>query len=220
MNIEIFSDVACHWCFIGKRRLERALASAGAEARLSFRAYQLQPGLPVEGVPAEAFFERKFGGRERMRAIFDRVTDAGREEGIAFDFAKRKRAPNTELAQRVIRIASVHRKGEATVEALFRGYFEQGVNLCELNEIIALLTRERVELDFADLRDRVAAGEGKEEVASDLRKAAEYGMGGVPLFIFDQRYAVEGAQPIEHFQRMISKLQAEGRPRGRSDAPG
>jgi predicted DsbA family dithiol-disulfide isomerase len=219
MNIEIFSDVACPWCFIGKRRLERALDSAGVKARLHFRAFQLQPGLPVEGVPAQPFFERKFGGKDRVRVIFERVSELGREEGIAFDFSKLERAPNTELANRVIRIASAQQCAEAAVEALFRGYFEQGVNLCELSEITSLLTRQGVELDTAELCDRLAAGAGKEEVASDLRLAGEYGIGGVPLFIFDQRYAIEGAQPIAHFERLISKLRVEDRPQGRASKP-
>ena len=120
MRIEIFSDIACPWCFIGKRRLERALANSGAQAELNFRAFQLQPGLPAEGVPAAGFFERKFGGKERVRGIFGRVTQVGRDEGIAFDFDKQRRAPNTELAQRVIRFASYRKLGAPTVEALFR----------------------------------------------------------------------------------------------------
>ncbi|HTA92763.1 MAG TPA: DsbA family oxidoreductase [Polyangiaceae bacterium] len=219
MNIEIFSDLACPWCFIGKRRLERALTSASVNARLRFRAFQLQPGLPAEGALAESFFERKFGGKERVHALFERLTELGRREGIAFDFAKQERAPNTELAHRVVHFASVRQVGEATVEALFRGYFEQGVSLCELSEIVALLGRENVALDSAELCDRIAAGEGKEEVQNDLRLASAYGVGGVPLFIFDQRYAVEGAQPIEHFQRIIAKLRVEDSPQTRRSQP-
>ncbi|HEY0468477.1 MAG TPA: DsbA family protein, partial [Polyangiaceae bacterium] len=100
MKIEIFADIACPWCFMGKRRLERALSSSSTSAELCFRAFQLQPGLPAEGVPAEAFFERKFGGKERARGVFERVTQLGRADGIFFDFNQQLRAPNTELAQR------------------------------------------------------------------------------------------------------------------------
>src|SRR3954471_8484385 len=82
MEIEIFSDIACPWCFIGKRRLERALLNCATSAELRFHAFQLQPGLPAEGVPAAGFFERKFGGKERMHAIFERVTEVGRADGI------------------------------------------------------------------------------------------------------------------------------------------
>jgi predicted DsbA family dithiol-disulfide isomerase len=219
MNIEIFSDLACPWCFIGKRRLERALASANVNARLRFRAFQLQPGLPSEGVAATPFFERKFGGKDRVRVIFERLTELGRAEGIAFDFSKQTRAPNTELAQRVVCIASAQGEAEPTVEALFRGHFEQGVNLCELSEITTLLTRQKVELDTTELRDRIAAGEAKADVQTDLRLASEYGIGSAPLFIFDQRYAVEGAQPIEHFQRIVAKLRVEDSPHARAASP-
>jgi len=220
MNIEIFSDIACPWCFIGKRRLERALLNSAASAELRFRAFQMQPGLPAEGVPAAPFFERKFGSQERMRATFERVTELGREDGIQFAFDEQQRAPNTELAQRVICFA--HSKGQGTpaVEALFSGYFEQGVNVCELLEIVQLLQRARVALDRAELLAAMAAGFGKEQVARDLSLSREYGIGGVPLFIFDQRYSLEGAQPVEQFERLIRKVRAEGSPQLRSLSAG
>jgi predicted DsbA family dithiol-disulfide isomerase len=219
MKIEIFSDVACPWCFIGKRRLERALKAAGIRPELQYRAFQLQPGLPADGVPAADFFARKFGGKERMLGIFERVVQVGREEGIAFDFQSQKRAPNTELAHRVIYFAGTCGQATPTVEALFRGYFEQGLNLCELSEIVSALECQRVALDGGALTEAMLAGAGKEEVASDLREASEYGIGGVPLFIFDQRYAVEGAQPLDHFTRLIDKLRAEDTPHLRAQMP-
>ena len=220
MKIEIFSDIACPWCFIGKRRLERALLNSAASAELGFRAFQLQPGLPTEGVPAEPFFERKFGGAERMRATFERVTEVGRADGIHFAFGLQQRAPNTELAQRVICFASSKGQGAPAVEALFSGYFEQGVNVCELTELVRLLERARVAIDGRELVAALAAGFGKEQVASDLSLSREYGIGGVPLFIFDQRYSVEGAQPVEHFERLIRKLRAEDSPQLRSQSAG
>ena len=216
MKIEIFSDIACPWCFIGQRRLASALTSSGTQAELAFRAFQLQPGLPAEGVPAAEFFERKFGGKERVQGIFERVVQVGREDGIAFDFAKQLRAPNTELAHRAVRFAASKQQASAAVEALFSGYFEQGVDICDLGAIVSLLEREGVALDGAQLTDALTAGFGKDEVAHDLGLAREYGIGGVPLFIFDQRYTVEGAQPVEHFERLIAKLKAENSPRMRA----
>lgn len=219
MKVEIFADIACPWCFIGKRRLERALLASTTRAELAFRAFQLQPGLPAEGVPAEAFFERKFGGKERVRAIFERVTEVGRADGIYFDFYKQQRAPNTELAQRVICFASGKGQAAPTVEALFSGYFEQGVDVAQLSEIVHLLERARVALDSAELVASMADGFGKEQVVRDLSLSREYGIGSVPLFIFDQRYALEGAQPVEEFERLIRKLRAEDSPQQRSAPP-
>lgn len=218
MKIEIFSDIACPWCFIGKRRLERALLDSGTNAELAFRAFQLQPGLPAEGVPAQAFFERKFGGRERVRAIFERVTEVGRAVGIQFDFYKQERAPNTELAHRVICFAGSKGQAAPTVEALFSGYFEHGLDLCELSEIVRTLERAQVAIDCAELVSAIDGGFGQRQVASDLSVAREYGIGGVPLFIFDQRYSVEGAQPVEHFARLLRKLRAEDSPHQRSQS--
>jgi predicted DsbA family dithiol-disulfide isomerase len=219
MKIEIFSDIACPWCFIGKRRLENALLNSGMSAELAFRAFQLQPGLPADGVPAEAFFERKFGGKERMRSLFERVSEVGRADGIHFAFDKLQRAPNTELAQRVICFASEKGRGASTVEALFSGYFEHGVDVCQLTELVQLLERSEIAIDGAELTAALAGGFGKEQVASDLRLAREYGIGGVPLFIFDQRYSLEGTQPALHFERLLHKLQAEGSPQLRSRPP-
>jgi predicted DsbA family dithiol-disulfide isomerase len=219
MKIEIFSDIACPWCFIGTRRLARALDAAGIQPELRFRAFQLQPGLPAEGVPAADFFVRKFGGADRMRGIFERVVQVGREEGIAFDFERQKRAPNTELAHRVIYFASTRGQAAATVEALFRGYFEQGLNLCELTEVVSALKREGVALDDGELTDAMRSGVGKQQVGRDLHDAREYGIGAVPLFIFDQRYTVEGPPPLEHFTRLIAKLRAEDTPQLRAQMP-
>jgi predicted DsbA family dithiol-disulfide isomerase len=219
MKIEIFSDVACPWCFIGTRRLERALKAAGVVAEVRYRAFQLQPGLPAEGAPAQEFFSRKFGSRDRMQGIFERVTQLGRQDGIAFDFQSQTRAPNTELAHRVIHFAGSQQQATATVEALFVGYFEQGSNLCALADILAVLRKAHVALDLARLAAAIAAGAGKDEVASDMAKAREYGIGGVPLFIFDERYTVEGAQPLEHFARLIDKLKAENTPHLRAQMP-
>ena len=219
MKIEIFSDLACPWCFIGKRRLERALKTAGVEAELRYRAFQLQPGLPPAGVPAQAFFARKFGSKERMTGVFERVARTGREEGIAFDFERQTRAPNTELAHRVIHYAGLQRQAEPTVEALFRGYFERGLNLSELNDIVCALRAEQVALDGRELALAMAAGVGKQEVARDLLKARDYGIGGVPLFIFDQRDTVEGAQPTAQFLALIAKLRAEDTPHLRAQMP-
>ncbi len=209
MKIEIFSDIACPWCFIGKRRLERALLTSAMPAELHFRAFQLQPGLPAEGVPAQAFFERKFGGSERVRGIFARVAEAGRGDGIHFDFDKQQRAPNTGLAQRVIRFASGKGQAAPAVEALFSGYFEQGVNVCELSEIVLVLERAGVALDYRELVASIADGFAKEQVASDLSLARDYGIGGVPLFIFDQRYSLEGAPAGRTFRARAP--QAAGR---------
>ncbi|HEX3852751.1 MAG TPA: DsbA family protein, partial [Polyangiaceae bacterium] len=146
-------------------------------------------------------------------------TQVGREEGIAFDFESQKRAPNTELAHRVIHFAGTRHQAAPTVEALFRGYFEQGLNLCELSGLVSTLKRERVALDSRELSEAMLSGVGKQEVASDLNEAREYGIGGVPLFIFDQRYTVEGAQPLEHFIRLIGKLVAEDTPHLRAQMP-
>ncbi len=219
MRIEIFSDIACPWCFVGKRRLEQALAAAGVEAELVYRAFQLQPGLPPEGVPAVEFFQRKFGGPERVRAIFERLVEVGRADGIAFDFTAQRRAANTELAQRVIRFASAHGLGARTVEALFSGYFELGVDVGSLSEVIALLARKGVGLDEPALIDAMSSDYGKDEVAADLRTARDYGIASVPMFVFDRRYAVEGAQPVEHFARLIRKLRAEDAPHLRAQSP-
>jgi predicted DsbA family dithiol-disulfide isomerase len=208
IRLEVFSDIACPWCFIGKRRLGRVLKATQRPVTVVFRAYELQPGLPAEGAPASEFYAAKFGSPRAMQAAFDRVSVQGKDEGIHFDFGKMRFAPNTRLAHRIIQLAARQNAQEPVVEALFRAHFEQGVNVGSQTEVIELLRREQHPLDLGRLRQELDAGEGEDEVENDQLDARRMGIRGVPCFIAQGKLGLSGAQPEEVFHAFLEEAAA------------
>ena len=191
--IDVVSDVVCPWCYIGKRRLDAALARLdGPPPRVFWHPFQLNPDLPPEGVDRRSYLEAKFGGARRAEEIYARVRAAGASAGIAFELERIERQPNTLTAHRLINWAQAHGDAAPLVERLFRAYFIEGAFIGDA----AVLERLAAEAGFDG--DAAAAylvsDEGVEAVAGADRRARELGIGGVPLFIFNRRVAVSGAQ--------------------------
>lgn len=203
MRIEVFSDCVCPWCYIGKRHLEQALAQADlGPADIHWRAFQLNPDLSPEGRDRRAYLDAKFGGPDAVRAIHARIEEAGRGAGIEFQFDKIARSPNTFNAHRLIRLADTQQHAADLVEALFRGYFVEGRDLGDTGTLVELA---RVSGLTGDIGTWLAGNEQRAEVLEDLQTAHRLGIGGVPFFILDERYALSGAQPVAVF---IQALQA------------
>ena len=130
MIVDIVSDVVCPWCYIGKRRFEQALAARPAFAvTTAWRAFQLNPDMPAEGMERQGYLADKFGSAARAASIYADITEAGLREDIAFAFDRILRTPNTILAHRLIRLSAAHGVQDAVVEALFRRYFEDGADI-------------------------------------------------------------------------------------------
>jgi len=208
LRIDVVSDVMCPWCFIGKRRLEQALAEASdVPVEVTWRPFQLDPTLPPDGKDRSAYLEEKFGGPERAAAIYDRVREAGREEGIAFAFDKITRSPNTLDAHRLIRWAAQEGVQDAMVERLFELYFLEGADLTRQETLVeaavaAGMERQVVARLLAGAADRMAT---EQEIAA----AQHMGVTGVPCFILDGKYAVMGAQPAATLASAIRQVYAE-----------
>lgn len=195
-TIDVFSDVVCPWCFIGKRRLEAALARH-AEQRddampvVRWQPFQLNPGLPPEGIERSAYLEAKFGGPARSAQIYARVREAGKTVGIPFDFDAITRQPNTRDAHRLIAWAQDRGDPENLVERLFRAYFLEGRSIGE-HRVLAAIAGE-AGLDAAAATAFLATNEGIERVDAMARRSTELRITGVPFFIFNGRLAVSGA---------------------------
>jgi len=197
MHIDIVADVICPWCFIGKRRLERALAlRPDICATRSWRAFQLNPEMPPEGMPRERYLAAKFGSRSPAQSEA-RIMAAGRGEGIAFAFDKIRRTPNTLRAHRLIRLAAATGRADAVVEAMFRGYFHDGTDLGDLDALAALAAS--CGLDEAETRAWLAGDAAAEEVLAEDRRARRLGIHAVPCFVIESGYAISGAQEPEMF---------------------
>jgi len=199
MQIEIYSDVVCPWCFIGKRRLEQALETAGydQQAHITWRPFQLNPTMPKEGMDRRVYLDAKFGSAEARRAIEERLAKAGEEDGIVFAFDRIQRTPNTFDAHRLIWLAEQQGCQDEVAEALFHSYFTKGReigNLDSLAEIAADcgLNREEVERFLAS--DRAV-----QEVRAEEAAGHRMGIRGVPYFVLNGRYTISGAQPPDIF---------------------
>lgn len=205
LQLDVFSDIACPWCFIGKRRLEMVLADEPGPVEVRWRAYQLSPDLPAEGVDAAEYFAKKFGSLERIRQIQGRVAEVGLGDGIRFDFEAQRRASNTRLAHRLVKLAARRGLGSDAKEALFRGHFEEGIDVGSLEACLGLFEKHGVAIDPAVLRQEIADGEGDAEVQVDLQLAQQIGVTGVPFFIGNGIVAMSGAQDPATFRRFLAK---------------
>lgn len=198
MRIDIVADVICPWCFIGKRRLEAALAQRPAIAHdITWRPFQLNPDMPAEGMPREAYLAAKFGGQAHAKRINQAVVDAGATIGIPFAFEKIERTPNTLAAHRLIRFAQ--RTGRATelVDRLFAAYFIEGRDIGDRDTLATIAGDSGVEAAAA--RDFLAGMSARAEVTADDSGARRLGINAVPCFVFDGRYAISGAQEPPFF---------------------
>jgi len=208
MQIDIVSDTVCPWCFIGKRRLERALAERPDRTfSVTWRPFRLDPTVPPEGYDRKEYMKAKFGDGERLRGMSDALSQAGAGEGIAFDFEAQARRPDTLDSHRLIRWAASAGVQDAVVEKLFRAYFEEGKDIGDA----AVLTGIAADagMDVALVSDLLARGADRELVAREDDMAHRVGISGVPTFIFANKYAISGAQDPATLVKVIDKVTAE-----------
>jgi predicted DsbA family dithiol-disulfide isomerase len=207
MIIDIVSDAICPWCYIGKRRLEKALAMAPQpDLQIGWRPFQLNPDMPTEGMDRGEYLRRKFGdsaGGNRYQA----VEDAGRGEDIPFAFDRIKRTPNTILAHRLIRFAQRDERQDEVVEALFRAYFTQGADIGRVDTLVGVTGT--LGMDEARVRAYLDSDEDHEAIQAEDKFARQIGIQGVPCFIIDRKFAVSGAQPPETFLEIFELAKKE-----------
>lgn len=202
MLLEIFADTVCPWCYIGKRRLMRALANRPQPGLvIRWRAFQLNPGMPMTGIDRAQYMTAKFGSQERAQRVFDSVARVGRNEGIDFAFERIQRTPNTLRSHRLVQAASRIGREAALLDRMFAGYFTEGMDIGDPEELIGLA--EKIGLSVETAR---AAVEGIPEI--DLALAEDFqsrrlGITGVPYFIFNGRFGLSGAQEPEVLYSMF-----------------
>ena len=208
MRLDIFSDPICPWCYIGKRRLERALESRpDLEIEVHWRAFQLNPEMPAEGIERQLYLELKFGGPAAAQRIYDTIAEAGSGEDIPFAFDRIRRTPNTIDAHRLIRRAGLEGRQDALVESLFRRYFLEGGDIGERGTLLEIAGEAGLEQQ--GLEAYLDGAEGIEEVRGVDALARRTGIQGVPPFIFANRYALSGAHEPEVLLQMIELAQQE-----------
>ena len=202
LDIDIAFDLICPWCYLGVRRLRRALrARPDIIPELLWRPFLLNPDSPPNGVSREEFVARKFGGEDRARRLQNALTDLGRAEGIGFRFDLMGRVPSSINAHRLVRYAVREGLGEIMVEALFHAYFADGV---DIGDVIRLATvAGRVGLDPNAALAFLRSGEEAEAVHTENLRAHRLGINGVPCFIIGGQQAIAGAQEPEVLERLL-----------------
>ena len=204
VRIDVVSDVVCPWCFIGKHRLEKALAlRPGVAVEVHWRPYFLNDWIPREGISREQYLTTKFGSPERYKGIAQRVTAAAAEEGLVYAADKVKRQPNTLDCHRLIRWAEGIGKAAEMKQKLMDLYFTQGADLTDRDTLVRAAAA--VGLDANTVREALASDQDVAAIEQEALSAKEAGIEGVPCFIFGGKLAVSGAQSPEYLAEAIDR---------------
>lgn len=208
LQIDVVSDVVCPWCYIGKHRLERALALVPeVPLEVHWRPYFLNPWVPREGIARADYLTAKFGSVEAYKNISGRVVQAALEEGLQYNNDRVKRQPNTIDCHRLIRWAGKIAKAAAMKQRLMELYFRDGSDLTDTDVLVQAAAG--VGLDADDVRKRLATDEDVDLVTAQAKDASDKGISGVPTFILGNKYAISGAQPPEQLAAAIRQVAAE-----------
>jgi predicted DsbA family dithiol-disulfide isomerase len=220
ITVDVVSDVVCPWCFIGQKRLDKAVAAVGdVDVHIRWRPFQLDPTIPPQGKDRREYMLAKFGNDERIREIHARIEPLGEAEGISFAFDAIKVAPNTLDAHRLIRWAGA--AGEAVqnrlVRRLFQLNFEEGVNIGD-HAVLVEAARE-AGMDASVAATLLPTDADVEAVRTEIATASRMGISGVPCFLLEGKYAVMGAQDVDTLADAIRQV-AAAKARGELDKVG
>jgi predicted DsbA family dithiol-disulfide isomerase len=210
MTIDVYADIACPWCYVGRARLKQALEQrADLDVTLRWRPFQLQPDMPPAGRDFRTVLAQKFGGWDRARRLFDRIRELGSEMDLTFDFDAIEVAPNTADAHRLVLWAQ-DRDGAAAADAmataLFRAYFSEGRNVSDADVLADCAAETGLDRDAA--RTLLDGPDYADAVRESQQQAQRRGITGVPCYVFDDAHAVTGAQPTEAFVEALDAAAA------------
>jgi len=212
MRVEIFSDVVCPWCYIGKRRLDTAVANLRArgvevDLDISYKPYQLDPTAPIgQSMPVAEAYAKKFGGAEKAQQILAHVTNIASQDGIVFNMDIALRA-NTLMAHRLLVMAERDYGNEVQArlkERIMQSYFTDGDDIATVDVLAKCASEVDIPQDTA--MQFLLSDECVDDVQESLQMAAENGITAVPTFIFNDQWSVPGAQDVEMFERVIQRL--------------
>ncbi|MBX7199725.1 MAG: DsbA family oxidoreductase [Rhodospirillaceae bacterium] len=208
MRIDIVFDTVCPWCFVGKRRFDRALKMRpNLKPEVRYRSFLLNPDLPAGGVDRREYLERKFGGSHQFDRIAEALTYTGRGEGIAFALDKIKRTPNSANSHRLVRLAHTLGRQHEAVEVLFTAYFERGLDIGNVEVLIRLAEELGIERTMA--HTHLSGDNDLNAVYTENARMHRLGITGVPCYIFNDGRAIAGAQEPEILVRMLDMAVAQ-----------
>jgi predicted DsbA family dithiol-disulfide isomerase len=208
VRVDVISDVICPWCYVGKRRLENAIALSGRrDVHVRWLPFQLNPQMPKEGMDRRQYRTAKFGSWERSVALDAQVTAAGRDEGIPFALDKIERTPNTLDAHRLIGLADTEGVQDAVVEALFRAYFTEGRDLSRTPTLLDVVAEAGLDRSRAEVR--LSGDYGLEAIRAAEVQAQRAGVKGVPFYVINGTLALSGAREPSDFLAAFEQATAQ-----------
>ena len=209
LTIDIYSDIVCPWCYVGKRRLERALAQLGdaVQARITWRPFQLNPTMSFDGMDRAAYLKAKFGSLEGFGQMEEQLLAAGADERIPFAFEKIQRTPNTFAAHRLVWYAAEQGTQDNVVEAIFRAYFLEGQNIGDVKTLTHVAAEAG--LDRTETEEFLESEKGVVEVKAEEGVGRRLGIRGVPYFVFNGTVSISGAQPPDMFVSAIRQAEKQ-----------
>ncbi|MCI0751007.1 MAG: DsbA family oxidoreductase [Flammeovirgaceae bacterium] len=210
IKIDVVSDVVCPWCYIGKRRLEKAMESLSDKFsfKIEYLPFELNPTMPAEGKNQKTYLAEKFGGPERYDKITHHVSKIAETEGLDFNFDKQPISPNTRLMHRFIMLAKDFQKQPEVKESFMRAYFTDGVDLSKTENVVKVATSAGIPEEAA--KQLIEQKELEAEVITAEREMQKLGITGVPFYIIQNKFGVSGAQPSETFEKAIEEVAAQG----------
>ena len=208
ITVNIWSDIACPWCYLGKRRFENALRDFDGEVTVSYHSFELSPDMPADfdGGPVDFLADRRGMPRAQVEQMFAQMTALGESEGLRYDFDS-LRPTRTMPAHQALHHAKAHGRQAELVERLFAAHFVEGRHIGHVDELVALGVE--VGLDGDELRAALTDGRYAPAVAQDIRAAQRLGVTGVPFFVIDERYGVSGAQSSETLLEALRRAAAD-----------
>ena len=202
MRIDVVFDTICPWCYIGKRRLERALAQRPEICvELRWRPFLLNPEMPLTGVERQTYLERKFGNSYRIQRILGAASLAAEVENIHFNFELIERTPSSINSHRLIHMASLSGRQTEVVEAVFNGYFVHGLDIGDPEVLVRLGTD--CGLHPVEIREFLDGAAGGAAIRTENARIHRMGVSGIPCYFFNEQYAMSGAQDTEILTRLL-----------------
>ncbi len=208
IKIDIVSDIACPWCYVGKRRLESALAEwKGAPVEVEWHPYQLDPTIPAEGLSRKEYLINKFGSLARIQPMIDNLESTGKELGIEFNFGEQALSVNTLPLHQLLHVAGEEGFKDQLKERFLKAYFEETLRLNDINVLVDIMK------DFGWDKDKVEQIIADQAIAQNVKdQIAHYqqrGVKGVPFFVINNTYGISGAQPKEAFLQALASVKSD-----------
>ena len=207
IELDIFSDTVCPWCYIGKKRLENALNKyKNLEIKQTWRPFQLNPGMPPDGMDRQEYLISKFGSSDAAKTVYENIYEEGVKEGINFNFDLIEVTPNSFNSHRLLALAYNTNIQEKVLDDLFESYFLHGKDIGDPNILLQIAIKHNI--DAEEFKSYLSDQENIEPLANEEIQAKKMGISSIPTFIINKQIVINGAQTSENFELIFEKLKA------------